>query len=294
MSGSFTLPPIGFGPGSQPLEDEDGLSYLPMPSGVRTYAPHVPDVDDPARVAPALDRLAELRTTLVGWTPGATGVLTLDGLDDACRALIADTLGEGEVAAVIETDDERIEVQEAVFAGVWTIRAHERVAGGTVGGRLRERIEVAAFPAVARARAFPAAVRVRPDAAAMAGDGVVNAPAILTELFDHSARCQPGTAPHVINLSLLPHTPEDLALIETALGRGRTTILSRGYGNCRIDATATRHVWRVRYYNSMDTLILDTIEVVDIPEVACAAPEDIADSAERLGEVLAALRQEAS
>jgi hydrogenase-1 operon protein HyaF len=35
----------------------------------------------------------------------------------------------------------------------------------------------------------------------------------------------------------------------------------------------------------MQTLILDTIELVDVPEVALAAPEDLADSALRLTEL---------
>ena len=47
-----------------------------------------------------------------------------------------------------------------------------------------------------------------------------------------------------------------------------------------------RDVWRVQYFNSMQTLILDTLEVVDVPEVALAAPEDLADSKERLGELV--------
>ena len=46
----------------------------------------------------------------------------------------------------------------------------------------------------------------------------------------------------------------------------------------------------MRYYNSQDTLILDSIEVSTIPEVALAAPEDIADSAERLAEILETYR----
>jgi len=79
-------------------------------------------------------------------------------------------------------------------------------------------------------------------------------------------------------------------MIDAGLGRGGITILSRGYGNCRIEATATPSVWRVRYYNSADTLILDTIEVSQVPEIACAAPEDIADSAARLADILEALR----
>lgn len=40
----------------------------------------------------------------------------------------------------------------------------------------------------------------------------------------------------------------------------------------------------------MDTLILDTFEVTDVPEVALAAPEDLADSADRIREVLGAIR----
>jgi hydrogenase-1 operon protein HyaF len=41
-----------------------------------------------------------------------------------------------------------------------------------------------------------------------------------------------------------------------------------------------------QYFNSDDTLILNTLEVSDVPSVACAAMEDLADSAERLGEIL--------
>jgi hydrogenase-1 operon protein HyaF len=50
----------------------------------------------------------------------------------------------------------------------------------------------------------------------------------------------------------------------------------------------------VRYFNSMDTLILDTIEVSAVPEVACAAVEDIADSAIRLREICAVLQEESA
>ena len=37
---------------------------------------------------------------------------------------------------------------------------------------------------------------------------------------------------------------------------------------------------------SMNTLILNTIEVVEVPEVALAAPEDLADTRERLAELI--------
>jgi hydrogenase-1 operon protein HyaF len=45
----------------------------------------------------------------------------------------------------------------------------------------------------------------------------------------------------------------------------------------------------VQYFNSMDHLILNTIEVATVPEVALAAPEDFSDSLERLDEWLATL-----
>ncbi|MEI2624692.1 MAG: hydrogenase expression/formation C-terminal domain-containing protein [Giesbergeria sp.] len=47
--------------------------------------------------------------------------------------------------------------------------------------------------------------------------------------------------------------------------------LAGGYGNCRISSTRVANTWRVVYYNSQDAMILNSIEVVDMPEVACAA-----------------------
>lgn len=46
----------------------------------------------------------------------------------------------------------------------------------------------------------------------------------------------------------------------------------------------------MQFFNSMDTLILDTFEVTTMPEVAIAAKEDLVDSAERIVEVLEAIR----
>ncbi len=85
---------------------------------------------------------------------------------------------------------------------------------------------------------------------------------------------------------------DDMAYLVSALGAGSVTVLSRGYGNCRVTSTGLAHVWWVQYFNSMDQIILDTLEVVDIPEVAQAAEEDYADSVERLGEWLAVMKEE--
>lgn len=283
-----TMPPIGYGPGSQPGDDTDGLAYLAMPSGMRVYESHLPEIEDPARFQPAFAALEAIRAALAGWAPNSSTAIGVGDLDAPNRALVDETLGEGEVAIVVETPGERIEIQEATCAGVWRVRGTSTAADKAPV--TRERIEIAAFPRGALVRAFPREWPIDLDYIAKPRPGVVNAPAILTEIVHKSRERQPGMLPYVVNLSLLPHTPEDLAMIEAGLGRGGITILSRGYGNCRIDATATAGVWRVRYYNSADTLILDTFEVTDVPDVACAAPEDIADSAERLADILAALR----
>lgn len=290
MIPSFAVPPKGFGPGSMTQDSEEDLQYLAMPSGVSVYTPHLPELDDINAARPAIAFLEALRDTMAHWRAGQSVIVRPEGLDPGNRRIVDDALGEGEVSIVLEDTAGRIEVQETVFAGLWSMRAFSRTA--PKGAEPRGQMEVAAFPRVVLARAFPP-VRAVPDITTACGEGVVNAPAILTELLDKSAAWQPGTPPHVVNLSLLPHTPEDLDMIERVLGHGTLTILSRGYGNCRITSTATPHVWRVRYFNSMDTLILDTIEVTEVPEVACAAQEDLADSAERLGEICAIIAEPA-
>ena len=75
-------------------------------------------------------------------------------------------------------------------------------------------------------------------------------------------------------------------MLDRALPVGPVAIISRGFGNCRITSTGARDVWRVQYFNNMNTLILNTIEVVDVPEVALAAAEDLVDSRERLAELI--------
>ena len=75
-------------------------------------------------------------------------------------------------------------------------------------------------------------------------------------------------------------------MLERALPVGPVAMISRGFGNCRITSTGARDVWRVQYFNNMNTLILNTIEVVDVPEVALASAEDLVDSRERLAELV--------
>jgi hydrogenase-1 operon protein HyaF len=118
------------------------------------------------------------------------------------------------------------------------------------------------------------------------GPELANALPILVELESQCEQYACGGEPHSINLTLLPLSDEELEFLDARLGRGPVDILSRAYGKCQVISTESPNVWWVRYYNSMGTPILTTIEVVDVPSVVAAAPEDLADSAERLRQML--------
>jgi len=278
MVGQFMLPPTGFGPGSQPLDGDGELAYMSMPEDMRTFTARIPDVAYDERFSPALTLLGTIAAAARSVSAGGLNQrFRLADLDAGNRALIAETMGEGEVSMRI-WGTPAVDVQESVFAGVWILKWPD----GDV-------IEVGPVPDLARNRAFEPR-KTGQGAAAPKGPGVVNAQPLFVELADKSAAFAPGSAVHTVNLTLLPHTEEDLAWLDTALGTGSVDILSRGYGNCRVTATALPYVWRVQFFNSMDTLILDTFEVSAMPEVALAAPEDLADSAGRILEVLEAIR----
>jgi hydrogenase-1 operon protein HyaF len=271
------LPPVGFGPGSQPGEDGE-LEYMTLPSGMRTYSPHLPDVADVTSVAPALATLADVAAACDACArTGQTADFDLSRLEKASRALIAETLGQGEVSMKLRGNP-AVMAQESVFAGVWLL------AGAGI-----DRIEVAPVPDLSKTRAFTASKPAR-CIPVPRGPEVFNAPPILAELLDKAAGWRTGDPPHVVNLTLLPNTEADSLWLDAALGEGAVTILSRGYGNCRVTANAVAPIWRVQFYNSQDNLILDTFEVTAMPEVARAAREDLEDSGARILEVLEAIR----
>lgn len=283
----FAIPIVALGPGSQP-EDEQ-LDYLKMPADMTTYRPPVlPQADAVAGSVQALAWLREVLAAIDAWLGGATRcVIELPLLAPPDMRTLNQILGEGEASAIVRgrQGDELWQVQESVFAGIWRL-THWR-DGVLVG----DSIEVAAAPALFRqAAGQDAGARPPPWEGALPPE-VQNAPMLLDEVLDQSRRWQPGMTPHVVNLSLLPVTLADIAFLDHHLGTGNVTILSRGYGNCRIVNTCTPNCWRLVYYNSMDKVILNTVEVVDLPEVALAAVEDLRDSRERLADVLDRLAQ---
>lgn len=279
----FPIPLVSaMGPGSQ-IEDEE-LDYLPMPQGMSTYQPpRLPEpdaLDGHGAAIAVLDQVLAVLQAAIRGEPVAP--VDLSGLGAADRQIINQALGEGEVGAQVADSQGSalVQVQESVFAGVW--RVIERLPDGG----LQDRIEVGAIPEVLKTCARQdGASGYRP--ASRLPEGVMNAPTLLQELHDQRQQWRVGQSAHLVNLSLLPLSPADMACLEEQLGTGRVVILSRGYGNCRISSTRVPNTWRVVYYNSQDAMILNSIEVVDMPEVACAAPEDLVDSQQRLREVMA-------
>lgn len=275
--------PIVVEPGSQPA-DEDGvvLDYMQMPKDVWTYAtPVIPEPEEVDGLDAGVAVLAQIRDALADYAPGDDAiVIGLDHLDDDNRMLVDQVLGDGEVSVVFEGMVRAVS-QESVLAGVWRVQYLDD--NDSVE---RDVVEVAAIPSLVSSAVFTDAARQLPLAPGSAPAGVANALPILTEIAARLAEAGQAPEPHVVNLSLLPCTDEDMEHLVATLGSGPAVILSRGYGNCRITSTGTRNVWWVQYFNSQESLILNSIEVSRVPEVACAAAEDVDDSKARLDEIL--------
>jgi hydrogenase-1 operon protein HyaF len=277
----FPLPVRTVGSGSQPAEEEE-LQYLEMPRGMNTFQmPVVPERADATALADARDLLAAFLALLETWDPAVTPRgprLDLAGVATPALEVMNQMLGEGEVSIQIG-GTRKFRIQESVFTGLW------RVCALDADGRLaRDWLEAGMLPGVAVeiARDLGQDALPRMDLP----QGAMNSPALLAEIGSQLAARTRGDAAHVINLTLFPMTPEDHVVLEQSLAVGSIAMISRGFGNCHVTSTGLTNVWRVQYFNNMNTLILNTIEIVDVPEVVLAAIEDLTDSRERLAELV--------
>lgn len=284
---SFPIPVVALGPGTQ--SEDETLDYIPMPKDMDTYRPPMlPEPEEIATCTKARAALGCVRDMLLAATHGGPGgQVSLLDMPAEDRQLINQVLGEGEASALVRTGGMPLEhhIQESVFAGVW------RNMTFNAGSLVDDTIEVGPIPLGLSITASEDGLAVYRPWRGPLPPNVQNAPLLVEEIRDQIARWQPGQPPHVVNLTLLPVSPEDIAFLDHQLGTGRVLLLSRGYGNCRITSTLHPNCWRVVYYNSMDKVILNTVEVVDMPEVAMAAPEDLRDSLDRLTDVLGYLEQ---
>jgi hydrogenase-1 operon protein HyaF len=278
----FPVPLRSIGPGSQPGEEDAELDFLPMPRDMNTFAmPRVPEKADPAALAASRDVLAGFLAALQAWDPdsGTPGPrVDMSGVSAATLEITNQMLGEGEVSIQIK-GPRHCRIQESVFTGLW--RCCEFDAQGRL---VADWLEAGAVPGVALETASAGAAAGLPAVDWPAG--AMNSPALVAEIASQLATRDPAARAHVINLTLFPMTPDDHAVLERALPVGPVAMISRGFGNCHVTSTLTRGVWRVQYFNAMNTLILNTLEVVGVPEVALASGEDLADSRERLAELV--------
>ena len=267
------------GPGSQATVGDE-ITYVDMPGDMATFAaPVIPEPEDVEHMDGARDAMQWLRQALASYEPGrAAQLANLNALSDDCRDLVNQILGEGEVSVTGE-GELRTRTQESVLAGVWRtlfLDADDKV--------VLDLLEVADVPAVVR-RAGEKGRAIDTDADGVSPE-LANALPVLVELEAQREQYATCGEPHSVNLTLLPLSDEELEFLDARLGRGPVDILSRAYGKCQVISTATPNVWWVRYYNSMGTPILTTIEVVEVPNVVAAAPEDLQDSEARLQEIL--------
>jgi hydrogenase-1 operon protein HyaF len=275
------IPVSVIGPGSQQGAGADAPSYIDMPSDMDKYdAPLIPEPEDVQDLLGAREAMSWLGNALVEYQlKTEVQLANLNALDEENRELVNQILGEGEVSVTCD-GALNAKVQESVLAGVWRTLYFD--ADGEVAMDL---LEVAAVPHVAFAE--DSSMRPVNTALPLETKDITNALPILVELEDRCSKFEKSGTEHSINLTLLPLSQEETEFLDTRLGRGPVDMLSRAYGKCQVISTLTPNVWWVRYYNSMGTLILNSLEVTNMPKVVAAAPEDIGDSATRLTEILA-------
>lgn len=276
------IPPV-IGPGSQPPETDGAhMDFMHMPSGMNIFeSPLIPEAEEIGELKPALTVSVHLLEKLKQYrVEDKPQVINLDHLDPSNRHFFDQLLGEGEVSVQCSGDINAL-VQESLLAGVWRVQYIDETKQ-----IIRDTIEVAAIPGLVSEMTFSGAQDSVDIESLDIPDDVYNAAPLLAEINEQLPLYLAGNAPYVINLSLLPHTERDIAYLAEKLGIGPVIVLSRGYGNCRISSTGTRNAWWVQYFNSQETLILNTLEISQVPDVACASQEDIEDSAQRLQEIL--------
>lgn len=208
-----------------------------------------------------------------------TQLFRLANLNDLESKLVADVLGEGEVAGVVALPDGSLaQIQESVLAGIWRVRLETDATS--------EYLEIGAIPEIVRRAA--ADLTSADFEIGQVPEGAMNVLPVLAEIRERAQAWRPGIRSQIINFTLLPMSPVDMSFLQDTIRNGPIQLVSRGYGTCRVLSTGIRNVWSVQFFNAMDTIILDTLEVGGVPAVALAADEDFEDSAERLREIIEA------
>jgi len=237
-------------------------------------------LDDGPGSAEAGDALLEVLDGFRRYRPGDPSIVfSLDGIAEAPARRLLDVLGEGEVTLTVVGNRE-YRVRETALHGLWRVQVRD---GDEV---IAELLEIADVPAVVRA-----ANQTGTHAELSIGDPpkeAMNVLPVLAELRHRSQTWRPGVANHVVSFTLLPMNDADMKHLAQQLGHGPVRGESKGYGRCSVELTGHRNVWCVQHFNSVGALVLDTLEVGDVPVALTAGAEDFEDSATRLAELLGA------
>jgi hydrogenase-1 operon protein HyaF len=259
---------------------DPSLRLLDMPVASTRPRRDARRVDSMSPVARAVleEAVAALREHADG--DRESSLISLRSVGPSDRDAILDVLGEGDVWGSVG-GNVGYSFAESVLTGLWHVEATSQ------DGTRTDWLEVAPIPqAVLHAAEHMPRESIRiPD---QLPQGAMNSLALLTELQQRSAAYRPGEENHIINFTLLPITEADAEVLTTVLGQIPLVIRGGGYGSCRIFAAGLRHVWAVQYLNSMDKVILDTLEIGGVPVAASATREDLAESAGRLPEMMQA------
>ncbi|KYG20727.1 hydrogenase accessory protein HypB [Bradyrhizobium sp. AT1] len=228
----------------------------------------------------AVALLSKIAEAIAGQKADApTQLFRLANLNELESKLIADVLGEGEVGGVVALPDGSLaQIQESVLAGIWRVRLETDAAS--------EYLEIGSVPEIVRRAA--ADLTAADFEIGQVPEGAMNVLPVLAEIRERALAWRPGLRSQIINFTLLPMSPVDMSFLQDTIRNGPIQLVSRGYGTCRVLSTGIRNVWSVQFFNAMDTIILDTLEVGGVPTVALAADEDFEDSAERLQEIIEA------
>lgn len=251
-----------------------------MAAGALAKLATLDSVELAKRCPNAIDLLSKVVAAVASHKIDApTRLFRLGNLDDLERKLIADVLGEGEVAGFVALPDGSLaQIQESALAGLWHVRLETDAN--------HEYLEVGAIPEIVKRAA--ADLTTADFEIGQAPEGAMNALPVLAEIRERALAWRPSIRSQIINFTLLPMSPVDMSLLQDTIGNGPIQLVSRGYGTCRVLSTGIHNVWSVQFFNAMDTIILDTLEVGGVPTVAIAADEDFEDSAERLDEIIEA------
>ena len=264
-------------------KEEETLEYIAMPEGMSTFEVNskIYEWDENTDLSSCKALLEKVIAQVETYNVQDQGLIfPVEGLNGDNLAYLNQLLGEGEVSAIIAHNHKNVNIQESIFTGIWRVNIFDER-----NNLIEDYIEVSQFPEVIKTVNAELLSEINFNNKFIP-EGVINAPSIIVELQDKLGQFTKNhdIIPEPVNLTLLPHSPEDITFINKVLGTGNTVILSRGYGNCRITSTLVAGVWLIQYFNSTDKEILSTIDIVSAPAVACAGQEDLEDTAMRLKE----------